>query len=55
MNNQTLATLIFAIIFLGNLILAIWNCLQGNYTEAMISGVIVLLIIVWFFVDRRKR
>ena len=55
MNRQSLSTLIFAIIFLGNLVLAIWSLYQQNYTEAMISGAIVMLIITWFLLARKEQ
>jgi hypothetical protein len=55
MKKDLFFAIVFTIIVTFNLKLAIWNTLQGDYYEALVSSIIVVLVIVWFFIDRRKR
>lgn len=52
--NNGLFKPIFAVIFAGNLGLAIWSCLKGDIIGSLISSAIVLLIAVLFLVARSE-
>ena len=46
--------IIFTVIFIGNLVLAVWNYMKSDFLESGISALIVLMIIVLFFVTKKK-
>lgn len=52
---NALLKVIFIVIFLGNLILAVWNYLKSDYIEFSISLIIVILIIICYYLSVRKK
>ena len=53
--SEQLSRIIFAVIFVSNLVLAVWNYLKGDFIELLISSSIAILIAVWFVVGLTKK
>ena len=53
--SEQLSRVIFAVIFVSNLVLAVWNYLKGDFIELLISSSIAILIAVWFVVGLTKK